>query len=262
MSMITLVGTGWAVMAVVMAALWMIQLRRSNAGFVDVAWSFGTALLGVYFAWSTGGLVGRRVMVGLMAAAWGVRLGSHLIRRVLSEAEDGRYQALRASWGAKAHARFFAFFQVQAFWAVMFATPMLVAARSSRPVLGCLDALGVAIWLVALTGEAVADRQLAAFRIRPENRGKVCQTGFWRYSRHPNYFFEWLHWWAYVSIGLVAPLGWLTLLGPAVMLYFLFKVTGIPPTEARALATRGDAYRDYQRTTSVFVPWPPRTKVR
>jgi steroid 5-alpha reductase family enzyme len=116
----------------------------------------------------------------------------------------------------------------------------------------------VAVAVLALGGEAIADAQLSRFRRDPANRGTVCRTGLWRYSRHPNYFFEWVHWWAYVLIGIAAPWGWLALFGPALMLLFLFKITGIPPTEARALESRGDAYREYQRTTSVFVPWPPR----
>jgi steroid 5-alpha reductase family enzyme len=99
---------------------------------------------------------------------------------------------------------------------------------------------------------------LQAFRSNSRNKGKVCRDGLWRYSRHPNYFFEWTHWWAYVLIGWQAPYGWATLFGPVIMLVFLFKVTGIPPTEENALRSRGDAYREYQRTTSVFFPWPPK----
>ncbi len=253
----TLLWTGWAAMAVMMTGLWLVQVVRRNAGIVDVAWSFGTGLLGIYFAWGAGGLVERRLLVGLMAGLWGARLGFYLLRRVRGEAEDGRYQALRQQWGASAQAKFFLFFQAQAVWAVMFAVPMLLAAHSTREAVGWPDALGVLIFATAIAGEAAADWQLSRFRARAEHRGEVCRVGLWRYSRHPNYFFEWLHWFAYVCIGLVGPLGWVTLFGPAVMLLFLFKVTGIPATEARALASRGDAYREYQRTTSVFVPWPP-----
>jgi steroid 5-alpha reductase family enzyme len=261
MSTITLLWTGWAAIAAVMTVLWLIQWLRRNAGIVDVAWSFGTALIGIYFAWGAAGLGARKTLVALMAGIWGARLGAHLLRRVLGEAEDGRYQALRARWGNSAGIKFFVFFQIQAVWAVMFAVPMLLAARSVRPALGWPDALGAAIWVLAITGEAIADWQLAAFRAGAGNRGKVCQVGLWRHSRHPNYFFEWLHWWTYVSIGFAAPFGWVTLFAPAVMLLFLFKVTGIPATEARAIESRGEAYREYQRTTSAFVPWPRRQAI-
>jgi steroid 5-alpha reductase family enzyme len=249
---------GWAIMAVVMALLWVVQRARRNAGIVDVAWSFGTALLGTWFAWGVEGYGPRRLLVAVLAILWGVRLGLHLLHRISREAEDGRYQALRRQWGDRAQPYLFTFFQIQALWAVMFAAPMLVAARNPMPSLAWGDAVGVGIWLAAIAGEAVADRQLACFRRRPESAGRVCRDGLWRYSRHPNYFFEWLHWWAYVTIGFAGPHGWVTLAGPAVMLFFLLRVTGIPPTEARALASRGEAYREYQRTTSAFFPWPPK----
>ena len=164
---------------------------------------------------------------------------------------------LRAEWGNAAQRNLFWFFQIQAGWTILFALPMLVAA-SNPAAPGWADALGVVIWIVAVAGEAVADRQLLRFRRRPESRGLVCQEGLWRYSRHPNYFFEWVHWWAYVAFSVGYAWGWLSLLGPVVMLAFLLRVTGIPMTEARAVASRGDAYRTYQRTTNRFFPGPPR----
>jgi steroid 5-alpha reductase family enzyme len=114
------------------------------------------------------------------------------------------------------------------------------------------------IWIVAVSGEAMADRQLAQFRSKSWNHDRVCCDGLWRYSRHPNYFFEWLHWWAYVIMGVSSP-GWLlTWIGPIGMGWALLKVTGIPWTERQALASRGEDYREYQRTTNAFFPWFPR----
>ncbi|MHC5113717.1 MAG: DUF1295 domain-containing protein [Planctomycetota bacterium] len=256
-----LIGIGWAAMAVVMTALWFVQRARRNAGIVDVAWSFGTGLVAAWFAWGAGGDPLRRIVIGTMAAAWGARLGLYLVRRVLGEAEDGRYRMLRERWGDRAQMKLFWFFQVQAGWAVMFALPMLAAAGNPAPAPTPFDIAGIAVWLLAVTGETIADRQLAVFRRDPANRGRVCRTGLWRYSRHPNYFFEWLHWWAYVLLAVGWTWGWLAVLGPVVMLVFLLKITGIPMTEERALQTRGDAYRDYQRTTNVFFPGPPRRSV-
>jgi steroid 5-alpha reductase family enzyme len=251
-------GSGWLIAAAAMALLWLAVGRR-NGGVVDVAWSFATGLLGVWFAFNAAGWAPRQGLVAALAGIWGVRLGLYLLRRVASEAEDGRYQALKAEWGDRAATRLFYFFQAQAFWAVMFATPMLIAARAPHPAFTIGDLAGLLIWLLAIGGESLADRQLAAFRADPARRGQVCREGLWRYSRHPNYFFEWVHWWAYVAIGIAAPWGWLTLAGPVAMYYFITRVTGIPPTEARALVSRGDAYRDYQRTTSAFFPRQPRT---
>ena len=131
-----------------------------------------------------------------------------------------------------------------------------LAARNPAP-LGWADAAGALLWLVAIAGEALADMQLARFRRDPARAGQGCRQGLWRYSRHPNYFFEWLHWWAYVLLGLGSPWWWVTVAGVVVMYVFLTRVTGIPYTEQQALRTRGEAYRRYQETTSVFFPLIP-----
>jgi len=141
---------------------------------------------------------------------------------------------------------------------VFFSLPILVATRNAQARWTGWDIAGVLIWCISVGNTVLADRQLARFRARPGNRGKTCREGWWRYSRHPNYFFEWLHWWSYVSLAAGARYGWVALLAPAAMLYLLFRVTGIPPTEAQALASRGDDYRVYQRTTSAFFPWFPK----
>ena len=255
---ITLVVAGWAAAAALMAVLWLVQRTRGNAGIVDVAWSLATAALGVAFALAAAGEPRRRVVVAAMVGLWGLRLGLHLWARVAREPEDGRYRELRETWGGAAGRNLFAFYQVQALWAVLFALPMLAAAGSHAP-LGVVDAIGVALWLVAVIGETIADRQLARFKADPARRGGVCRDGLWRYSRHPNYFFEWIHWWAYCALGVGAPLWWVPPLGVVAMGWFIVRVTGIPPTEAQALRSRGDAYRRYQRETSAFVPWPPRS---
>lgn len=252
---LTLLGA-LAAASIVMAALWAVQRRTGDAGIVDVAWAAGVGALAAYFAWAADGLPERRLLIAAIALVWALRLTGYLFRRVMRMPEDGRYQEMRESWGEGANRNLFWFFQIQAFWSVLFAAPMFLAARNSAA-LGWADLLGAAVWATALIGESVADRQLDRFRSDPTTRGKVCREGLWRYSRHPNYFFEWVHWWAYVLIGWQAPLGWLTLAGPAVMLFFLFKITGIPPTEKHLLNSRGDAYREYQRTTSAFFPWPP-----
>lgn len=245
-------------MAGLMALLWLHQKLRRNAGWVDVGWSAGIGLTALLFAALSTGHPARRALVGAMTGLWSLRLAWYIARRVASEPEDGRYQALRASRAPHEQAFFFWFFQFQALLVVLFAVSPLIAMRTPTGPLVWNDALAALIWLIAVVGESFADRQLAAFRRDPANRGRTCRAGLWRYSRHPNYFFEWVHWWAYVAMAIAAPVGWLTLLGPALMLFFLFKVTGIPPTEARALASRGDDYRAYQRTTSVFFPWPPK----
>jgi steroid 5-alpha reductase family enzyme len=182
-------------------------------------------------------------------------LAIYLLLRILGHAEEGRYQTLRKQWGAAAERRLFFFYQIQALAAVFFALPILIVAHNPVDRLTAWDFAGVLIWVISVTNTVLADRQLARFKQRPESRGKTCRDGWWRYSRHPNYFFEWLHWWSYVPLAIGASYWWVTLLAPAAMLHFLLNVTGIPPAEAQAVATRGDDYRDYKRTTSAFIPW-------
>jgi len=247
-----------ALMAVVMAVLWAVQRRTHDAGIVDVGWTYGVGACAVLFGLLAEGDPLRRALVATLVATWSLRLGTHILRdRVLSGDEDGRYQQLRSAWGDGFQSRIFWFFQAQGVLAVAFALPALAAMTTRRGALGWIDAAGAVVWLVAIAGESVADRQLARHRADPANRGRTCRRGLWRWSRHPNYFFEWLHWWSYAILAIGAPLWWVAALAPMVMLVFILFVTGIPPTEARAVASRGEDYRRYQRTTSAFLPWPP-----
>lgn len=252
-----MIGCGWLAMALVMTICWLIQRRTHDAGIVDAAWTFGVGLLAVAFCWGSDGDLSRRIVVALLSLAWSLRLGGYIVYRLATLPEDGRYQQLKQQWGTNAQTRLFFFYQFQALGAVLFALPMLLAAQNSQP-WGIADYCGLGIWLFAIAGEAIADQQLAHFRASSQNRGQVCRIGLWNYSRHPNYFFEWLHWWAYVLLASGASWGWLSIFAPLAMLYFITQVTGIPPTEAQAVRSRGDAYREYQRTTSPFFPWPPK----
>jgi steroid 5-alpha reductase family enzyme len=258
MSLAETLFAGWIAAAIMMAGFWALsRARGGNTGIADVAWAFGTGVLGIWFASVADGYTPRRFVVAAMAAIWAGRLGLHLLRRSRHEVEDGRYRARHDAWGDSAPRNLFVSLQVQALWAVMSAAPMLAAASSLRMAFGRLDSLGVLCWLIALAGESAADRQLARFKADPANKGRVCRDGLWRYSRHPNYFFEWIHWWGYVLLAVGSPDWWITPVGVVVMLVFLTLVTGIPATEAQALRTRGGAYREYQRTTSAFFPWFP-----
>lgn len=260
MSIGTQIFAAWGLVALMMFLLWWRQQITRDATPVDVGWSVGLGLLAIFFWCATPDPANpRTLVVGLLGAIWAFRLGGYLYwTRVRGHREeDGRYQTLRRNWGARAGAFFFVFYQVQALLSFLFALPFL-AALHARSDWSVVDFAGIAVWIVAVAGEAIADAQLSRFRARPDSRGKTCRVGLWGWSRHPNYFFEWLHWWTYVLLAWGAAWWWGTLLAPALMLFFLFKVTGIPATEAQAVLSRGDDYREYQRTTSVFVPWPPR----
>ncbi len=247
----------WAVSALVMTATWALSWRLGNAGHVDAVWAALMAGAALYAGATGQGADLPRLLVALMGGIWGARLCLHVLDRVLHEPEDGRYRYLREHWRGH-QGKFFLFFQAQALFVVVFALPMLVAASNPQSGFNGWLALALLIWLVSVSGEALADRQLARFRARPDNRGKTCREGLWAWSRHPNYFFEWLHWFAYALIAIGAEHAWLAWSGPVLMLAFLYRVTGIPYTEAQALRSRGDDYRRYQREVSAFIPWPPK----
>jgi steroid 5-alpha reductase family enzyme len=245
-----------------MAALWAWHFRVKDAGIVDPGWSAGIGLIALLYAALGSGWPPRRAAVALMALAWSARLTLHLARRLRGEPEEGRYRALRAEWsakGANVSRRFLFFFLFQGLLDVFLSLPMLLAVLNPEPRFSPWEMAGGALWIVSLAGESVADAQLSAFKRNPANRGRTCDAGLWRFSRHPNYFFEWLVWIAWLVFALGSPWGALAAVCPALMLFFLLRVTGIPATEEQALRTRGEEYRRYQRTTSAFVPWFPKS---
>lgn len=246
--------------SIAMALLWALQLRTGNAGVVDVGWAFSVGALAVLAAALSTGWSGRRLAIAVVMAIWSARLGLYLLRdRVIGKPEDGRYAELRRLWAARANVRLFWFFQMQAVAALFFSIPALIASANARQGLSPLELVALALWLVAFAGELTADRQLEHFKADPASRGLTCRRGLWRYSRHPNYFFEWLMWVAYALFALPSPWGFTAAACPIAMLYLLFRVTGIPATEAQALRSRGADYRRYQQTTNAFFPWVPRS---
>ncbi len=243
-----------------MALLWFRQRATGNATAVDVAWALGIAAETALLAWKSDGDFTRRCAIAGLVGVWAIRLAAHLfVNRVLSGVEDGRYARFRREWSQSA---FFGLYMAQA--ALVFLLPLtfLGALRNPSPFPTALDLLGLGLWAAALLGESLADRQLERFRARVENRGRTCRAGLWRFSRHPNYFFEWLLWCAYIPLSIGSGSFLISLAGPALLLFLLLKVSGVPPTEAQALASRGDDYRAYQKTTSVFVPWFPKREAQ
>ena len=246
----------WLLAALIMSLGWLWQRKHANAGIVDVLWAAGVGSGAVLLALFGGSATAARLTLAILGGLWGTRLAAHLWKRVHGEPEDGRYQNLRMHWHGSQF-RFFLFFQFQALLIVLFSLPFLAVARNPRG-FGPWMLIGITIWLVSVIGESIADTQLARFRADPSHRGHTCRDGLWRYSRHPNYFFEWIHWFAYVGLAIGSPIAWLAWAGPLVMVVFLCWVSGIPYTETQALRSRGDDYRAYQRSTSMLIPWFPK----
>jgi len=252
----------WALLLTtpIMVVVWLgYRWVHRNAALADVGFCVGFGLMAAGFSLSATGDLSHRLVVAAMATGYAVRLGVYIaVNRVRAPEEDHRYRTLRAKFGNRAEWYFFAYFVGQAVAVAVFSVPLAVLMSNPDPTWQVREFLGVGIWAIGVGGEAAADNQLNRFRRAPGNRGKTCRQGLWRYSRHPNYFFEGVHWCAYVVMSIGLPGWWLTLLGPVVMIGALLKVTGIPLAEAQALAGRGEDYREYQRTTNAFIPWFPR----
>ena len=228
-------------------------------------WTFGLGAVGLVSALLSG-LVGnyepRAWLVAGLIGFWALRLGIHIARRTSGITDDPRYAKLTEGWGDNASSQMFVLLQKQAWVSIPLALSMFLAAANPAPGLRLQDMIGALCLLIAIGGEALADAQLKAFRNEPTNKGKVCRVGLWSWSRHPNYFFEWLGWLAYpilaIDLSGAYPWGFFAIVGPVCMYWLLVHVSGIPPLEEHMLERRGQAFRDYQRTTSAFFPAPPR----
>ncbi|CAM2141399.1 conserved membrane protein of unknown function [Pararobbsia alpina] len=257
MHLASTLAVSFAAVVVTFTATWLVQLRTRNAGVIDPVWAAALGGLALLAAASGEGAAVNRLFVALGGGVWAIRLASHLWRRQRGQPEDARYHALRERWGDTCARNMFWFFQLQALTTLILSISFFVPAYSRQvPSMPAL-AVAIAIWCIAVAGEASSDRQLRRFLADPAHHGEVCRIGWWRYSRHPNYFFECLHWLAYVPLVFGTLPGWLTLVSPVLMAWLLMKVSGIPILEAR-LAQRRAGYREYMRTTSALVPWPPK----
>ena len=258
MSLTTIFIVACTAVSLAMLVLWVRQLQSLNAGVVDVGWALLTPLAGTWLILADDVVNGtRQYLVILLSMFWGIRLAYYLFKRSGRETEDGRYRHMRESCGKYAQPAMFVFFQLQALAVLMFALPFWAAARNAETGLGPMDYAGVVIWLIAFFGEWLSDWQLAKFKRNLHDSSRVCQEGLWKYSRHPNYFFECLHWWAYVLIGYGSDYWILTWAGLLAMYAFITRVTGVPYVEQQSLRSKGEAYRRYQQSTSRLFPMPP-----
>ncbi len=243
---------------IALSAYW-IALRKNLMAIVDLVWTLGLGLSVVaYYQISDLMFIGRHLAILLIILFWSFRLSYHLFAdRILPGKEDPRYRNLQERWGNGARRNFAFVFLIQIPFVALFLFPISIALCNPMP-WQITDWLAVAVALVALLGEFLADHQLARFKENSSNEGGVCKDGLWKYSRHPNYFFEWFHWWAYTLFAWGYSDAWWALSGPIAMYVFLRFITGVPPAEYSSVKSRGEAYRHYQKTTNAFFPWIPR----
>ncbi|HVP99567.1 MAG TPA: DUF1295 domain-containing protein [Roseiarcus sp.] len=241
-----------------MAAAWVAQRATGRTGWIDAIWTFGVGATAASLAAAPlgeeDGAGWRRGAVAVAVALWAVRLGSHIIARTRKAPDDPRYRKLIETWGSAAPPRLFAFLQSQALVGVVLAFAVTLAAHAPSPTLRAQDIGGLALFSIALVGEAAADAELARFQANPANRGRICDIKLWSRSRHPNYFFEWLVWIAFALTATGDAVGLSAWLAPALMYGILRYASGVPPLEDHMLLTRGDEFRAYRRRTPVFFP--------
>lgn len=244
----------FAIVSFIMILVFLWGLKIKNNGVVDVFWAFNFLVIATVIWFLADGNNDRKNLVSGLAALWSLRLGIYLGIRVLGhlKEEEGRYKQLRLEWS---NTKFFFFFQMQALSNVFLCIPFFIIALNKSEQVSLMEYVGAALWLLCIIGEGLSDWQLQHFKKDSRNKGKVCQYGLWNYSRHPNYFFQFMIWVSVLIFALPSPYGWLAAVCPLFIGYLLFKVTGIPMTEEQAIRSKGEAYKEYQRTTSAFVPW-------
>jgi len=253
------VANAWLV-GLLMLGTWLLSLRLRNASIVDVVWGPGFAAIALQTALRSDGAVARRALVAGLALAWGLRLGAYLFWRSRGQPEDFRYQAMRRHWGPRfPWLSLVTVFALQGTLMFAISLPLQWAARAAEPAgLGALDLLGALLWAIGMFFECVGDWQLAHFRADPANRGRVLDTGLWRYTRHPNYFGDCLVWWGFFALAAGTPGGVYTVVGPILMTILLRRVSGATLLE-RGLARRKPGYAEYVARTPAFIPRLPRS---
>lgn len=245
------------VMIIFMTIIWTLARTLRNNSIVDVFWAFNFLIIAAIVFLKADGFEDRKMLVCGLAALWSLRLGIYLGSRVFKHIreEEGRYVQLREEWKDNVNLKFFAFFQMQGISNVFLSIPLFIIASNTEEPLGIIEYIGAAIWGIAIIGEGLSDYQLARFKKNPDNKGKVCEAGLWNYSRHPNYFFQTMIWTGAFIFALGSPYGYIAIVCPLSIAYLIFNITGIPMTEEQSLRSKGEAYKRYQQTTSVFVPW-------
>jgi steroid 5-alpha reductase family enzyme len=244
-------------LAIAFACAWLLSLPLRNSSIVDVLWGPAFALCAwVWFLTEDGGEATRRLLTCVLVTVWALRLGGYIAWRNHGKGEDPRYAAWRSEAGPSWWWRSaLTVFLLQGVLVMLIAAPLFAAQRGSAPLNG-LDVAGLLLWIVGFVFEAGGDLQLARFKARPENKGRLLTEGLWSWTRHPNYFGDACLWWGFGLIAVAAG-GWWALFAPALMTLLIVKVSGVSLLE-KGLSRTKPGYEDYLRRTSAFIPWPPK----
>ncbi|MFK8007054.1 MAG: DUF1295 domain-containing protein [Saprospiraceae bacterium] len=250
---------GIGLLMAILTGLWLVSLVIKDASIIDIFWGFGFVIIAWFYAYQNNfEIMGIREKILLaMITIWGLRLTIYLAMRNLGKGEDYRYAQWRKDNGAKWWwLSFIRVFALQGFllWII---SATYLPSFSIKAEIGILEYVGVLLWIIGLFFEAVGDYQLSQFKKDPKNKGKVLNTGVWRYTRHPNYFGDATIWWGFFLFALAHPQGWIFIFCPIVMTFFLLKVSGVAMLEVKLKKTKPQ-YAEYIRTTSSFIPMPPK----
>ena len=252
------VSIGLSIQFLLMTGVFIVYRITRRASWIDVAWAGSVLLL---TAWYTVYCGAKNLVHGAIVAMysiWALRLSIFLALRLARHGEDARYLSIKERWGENLSFKFFLFFQVQGVISLLLSLPVLLVLLQPVQSFSGFEMTGFTLWLLAFMGETIADFQLFRFKLSKHNKGKVFNRGLWKYSRHPNYFFELLIWIGVFLFCLGQDWGPYSVLLPVMMAYFILKVTGIPETESQNIKSKGQAYYRYQKTTSAFIPWFPK----
>ena len=241
--------------------LWVWSVFIKNASIVDIFWGFGFVVVNSFYVFMSGELNARKILVLVLVSIWGFRLSIYLAIRNIGKGEDFRYQEFRKNYGPKRY-WWFSFFQtflLQGVLIMIVSLPLLgINSSANSGNLKALDYIGIAVWLIGFTFEAGGDFQLARFKKDIANKGKVLNTGFWKYTRHPNYFGDSAVWWAYAIFSIAAGSYW-QIIGSIVMTLLIIKISGVSLLEKTLNHTKPQ-YREYIQKTNSFFPWFPKNK--
>lgn len=256
LDLLVMLGASFSVVLLFWTFLWGVYVFRGNAGIADIGWPISFILIVWIYQFLGWGDFAKSLVLTVMVTLWALRLMRDLVARFDWDKEDPRYVRIRQNWGGdRTYLLFLVLFIFQGFLTLVLSIPFLVVAQWGTPVWSAWEGVGILLWGIGIGGEALADYQLQRFKREHPDSREVCEQGLWAFSRHPNYFFEWIVWIGFAVYVWPNPWGVFGLIGPAIMYILLVRISGIPLAEAQSLTTKGDAYVAYQHRVNAFMPW-------